>query len=1112
MNRAAARLLPWRRSWALSDCGGSVARKRCERILAGCPDLVRTTSGIGSSARPRAIPAVPLIRCAVRSNSVFLVSQALAGQADRQQDAARLAHVARQWERSGLLLPPLGTGLISASGRSAAETGLAGDMTRVVAVLSAQDGDIPAAGEPARAVTAVTALLLAGAEPLRHTEKIAVVFGRAGDHGQDLGQEPGAAGFLELCEFPAGPAGLFPDPRSMAGARAMGPEFADSLAVAWRYCRGDRCVLWRITLTDDQLRVPVIDGSSLGAPFALGLLELLRYRDSRRSPLAPGRRVIYRLRPGAAVTGRIDDQGGLHRVGDMEAKVRAAHQKRWLLIVPEENRADLRQAPDPRLVKSAATMEQASRYAHQWRAGGLAATAAALAVVLTVTTALVVHANAQTARQRDIAIAENLASTSENIGAANPVLARLLAVAAWRLSSSDLAARRARQAMLDAAAIPTARFFDSGLGSISSVAFSPDGRFVAVDSDKNGIWLWNPVTGQPIRTLRASRLNFGAAMAFSPDGKVLAASGDDGTDGQVQLWNMATATAEPIRTMLVSSPRLGSAILVNTVTSVAFSPDGVLLATGTENGQIRVWNTASGQLLRILPGSRAESVNSVAFSPDGQTLASGTENGRIQLWNTATGRLIRALRGTGHAMVNSVAFSPDSEILAAGCDDGLHLWNTATGQPVRSTRPASSAGSIDSVAFGPGGRTFVSGGADGIRLWNTANGQPVGAPLSSDAVVFSVAFSPDGRSLVSGNGGGEVRLWHLGVIEPTRVIPPPVSNRGPVDTVAFSPSGTMLATGDQDTEGADGQIRLWNIMTGQPIRTMLDSRDNPVNTVAFSPDGQTLASDDAGRVRLWSTATGEPIRTMPGSPTGEVTSVAFSPDGKTLAISDASNDGAVQLRSTATGKLIGTEPTSPSSSVMSVAFSPDGQTLAAGTTDGSVQLWYIATGQQIVTPLPVTSSAGGVTSVAFSPDGQTLAASGGEGQVQLWNTATGQLASTLLPAGSAGQVMTVAFSPDGKTLAAGTTNGQIQLWNTATGQQIGTPLDTGSTGPVYSVAFSPDGKTLAAGDHDGSAQLWDVSYLENVTSYLCALAGRSLTREEWTQYVSSGHAYLQACP
>ncbi len=106
----------------------------------------------------------------------------------------------------------------------------------------------------------------------------------------------------------------------------------------------------------------------------------------------------------------------------------------------------------------------------------------------------------------------------------------------------------------------------------------------------------------------------------------------------------------------------------------------------------------------------------------------------------------------------------------------------------------------------------------------------------------------------------------------------------------------------------------------------------------------------------------------------------------------------------------------------------------------------------------------------------------------------------------------MAFSPDGKTLAGGEGVDGVQLWSTATGQPIGSPLPASPADAVDSVAFSPDGKTLAGGSRDGSIQLWNVSYLENVVSYLCALAGRSLTREEWARYVSSGPAYLAVCP
>jgi WD40 repeat protein len=1055
-------------------------------------------------------------------DSAYLIAQSLSGKLDRQEDAGRLAQVARQWDQSGLLLPPLGTGLISATGAPTDETRLASGITQVITALSAQAGDLRGVSEPARAMVAVTALLLAGAESLdRHSEKVAVVFGQADDHGQSLGRDSGVSGFLELCEFPAGPAGLFPDPRSMAGARAVNPEFADALAIAWRYCRGDRCVLWRIVLPDDPMWIPVMKGNSLGAAFTLGLLELLRNRRSRHPALASVRRVIYRLRPGTAVTGHIDDQGGLHWVGDMEEKLRAAHRKRWLLIAPQENQKDLGQAPDPRLVKPAATIMQASRYAHQWRAGRLA-TATALTVALAITATLLIRANTQVAQantqagyQHDVAISENLARTSGTIDSTNPVLARLLAVTAWRLGQSGPAASQAQQAMLDAAALPTIRLFDSTLGPIESMAFSPDGKVVAVDTGKGRVWLWNPATGQPIRTLPAVNVHLGTSVAFSPDGKILASGGDDGTDGEVQIWN--AATGQPIRTLFAGHVNVDSALIVNSVTSVAFSPDGETLAVGTTDGQIKLWNTATWALIHVLSSDNlnapatnfSDTAFSLAFSPDGEIVAAGSNDGDVRFWNAATSQLIRTLPGNSSTgAVQSVAFSPDGKTLADGETGGTRLWNVATGKPAVTLPTDSPSSQVYSVAFSPDGGTLAvdsSGNGTQIQLWDTATDEPISTPLSAGPIDV-VAFSPDGKTLASGSDDGEVRLWRTDAIQSIRTIPT-VSHSGPIGPIALSPDGRTLATGNQDGEGENGEVQLWNAITGQLISTKLADPYDGVDSVVFSPDGKILASGDGDSIiGLWNAATGQPIRSLPVSPTGPVLSMAFSPDGKILA-SGGSENGQVQLWNAATWQRIG--HLAASSQVFALAFSPDGKTLATGTANGEVQLWNTATWAPVGAPLTTTIPEAMVSAIAFSPDGKTLAVTLGGNQVQLWNTATGQQDNTLT-ASPSDRIGTVTFSPNGTVLASGSENGQVQLWDTTTSQPIGI-LPANSTSPVGQVVFSPDGETLAA-DSGGSTQFWNVGYLENVASYLCTLAGRSLTHEEWTQYVPSGPAYMSVCP
>ncbi len=276
-----------------------------------------------------------------------------------------------------------------------------------------------------------------------------------------------------------------------------------------------------------------------------------------------------------------------------------------------------------------------------------------------------------------------------------------------------------------------------------------------------------------------------------------------------------------------------------------------------------------------------------------------------------------------------------------------------------------------------------------------------------------------------------------------------------------------------------------------------------VNSVAFSPDGKTLAAGSHGTVLLWDVATHQGTAALAGT-AEQINAVAFSPDGKTLA--DGVADGMVVLWNAVTHPAIGGRLIDGHAGVNSVAFSPDGKTLAAGSNDGGVRLWDLATRRPIGGVL--SGQSGPVTAVAFSPDGMTLAVGndGGSGTVWVWDMAAHQQIGTALITGQGGPVSSVAFSPDGKTLALGSYDGSVWLRGVATRQQ-GRPV-TASGFPVDSVAFSPDGKTLASGSIDGTVRLWNVAtpshslaQTANLVRYLCALAGRPLTRAEWARYV-----------
>ncbi|MDM3851460.1 MAG: pentapeptide repeat-containing protein [Aphanizomenon gracile PMC627.10] len=563
-----------------------------------------------------------------------------------------------------------------------------------------------------------------------------------------------------------------------------------------------------------------------------------------------------------------------------------------------------------------------------------------------------------------------------------------------------------------------------------------------VDFSQASLYNVNLTNANLKESVFATELTSVFAVAFSPDGKVLA-TGEE--DGKVRLWNVITG-----REFLALTGHSDS------VNSVAWSRDGLTLATGSRDNTVKLWNVQTGDCVRTLEGHRNQ-VKSVAWSGDSQTLASGSDDRSVKLWNVQTGDCVRTLEGHRN-QVKSVAWSGDGLTLASGGDNTVKLWDVQTGKRVRTLKGHTR--SVYSVAWSPDGQTLASGSLDKrVKLWDVQTGECVRTLKGHTHWVWTVAWSPDGQTLASG-GDNTVKLWDVQTGDCVRTL----EGRIWVRSVAWSGDGLTLASGSGET------VKLWDVQTGDCVRT-LEGHSISVYSVAWSPDGQTLASSSDNAVKLWNVQTGDCVRSLEGHSIW-VRSVAWSPDGQTLA--SCSLDKRVKLWDVQTGDCVRTLK-GHSDWVNSVAWSGDGLTLASGG-DKRVKLWDVQTGKCVRT---LQGHSDTVNSVAWSGDSLTLASGSGDNAVKLWNVQTGKCVRTLQ--GHRSSVRSVAWSADSLTLASGSYDETVKLWDVQTGDCVGT-LE-GHRSSVRSVAWSGDGLTLASGSDDETVKLWDVQTGECIATF-----------------------------
>jgi RNA polymerase sigma factor (sigma-70 family) len=510
------------------------------------------------------------------------------------------------------------------------------------------------------------------------------------------------------------------------------------------------------------------------------------------------------------------------------------------------------------------------------------------------------------------------------------------------------------------------------------------------------------------------------------------------------------------------------------VEALSLSADGKRLATGADDGVIRVWDLDTGQLVRRIDGLIAFVMgNSVALSPDGKMVATpnrgpgGAGPEQIVLFDVATGKELRRMEAFPGEPCSRLAFSPDGKMLAAGAwDEGtVRVWDAPTGQVIKTWKGHGGAGIVRAVVFSADGKRLVTAGDDRTaHLWDPATGEEVrsfrgpaqAGRTSHDDGFRCAALSPDGKVLATGSADGAARLWDAATGKELHVLKKHLYGVG---SAAFTPDGKSLLTG-----GYDGKICVWEVATGNLLKE-LPGRQGGVTGLFVTPDGKRVVSGGYDRtVRVRDAATGKEVHTFAGHQ-GQVDGVAFSPDGKLLAT--ASEDRTVRLWSGT--KEVRRLTTEGGGGVAAVAFSPDGKWLAAGAFNG-ISLWDVATGKEL---RKLEGHKGWALCVAFAPDGKSLASGGDDNIIRLWDPATGAELRRLDRRGE--RVGSLAFSPDGKRLAAGGAYplpAALRVWDPASGKELAAPPAGGGS---CGLAFSPDGALLASAYEDGGVRLWDVA-------------------------------------
>ena len=592
---------------------------------------------------------------------------------------------------------------------------------------------------------------------------------------------------------------------------------------------------------------------------------------------------------------------------------------------------------------------------------------------------------------------------------------------------------------------------------VNSIGFSHDGKTLAAACGNKLVRLWNVETRKPMHTFMGHRYDI-IGVSFSPDGTTLACWGDydlhiwdiekrvHKQDWNIHLERQSDITFHSDRISVVNgyykTIQFGDLETkkkkeINdahkeSITCVSFSPDGKMIASGSRDKTVRLWNATTETLHKTLKGHK-KPILSLTFSRDGSHIASTSEDKTIRVWHVATGRRKHTFK-TNSKDLHRISFSPNGETLASTSLDGIiHQWDLNTGKH----------------------KNTIVGHGRGFASKNIV--------FSKDRIIAATIY-----------GKNNIILYDLNTQEVQTIF---TGHKKQVYSLSFSPDGKTLASG-----GLDKTIRIWTVDTGEHKKTLRGHSDH-VSHIMFKDDETLISSGHDKMVRLWDIKKGRQKNSFKVGVYSQ--NIGFSPDGNFALSRNYKEDRPYSLylwdletgsHTTLSKQVIYTFQIPAN---MNIPISSDGSMLAY-CTDSEIVVWDVTTSKQkkIIPEKPSMFSF-----LALNSEYKMLVKSDIDGKIHLWNVDTGEEISILnnqyiidgYDKDSIRQIVQLSLSPDGTILVGGRVDGAINVWDVTTGKRIKT--FNGHVGQVTYLKFSSDGQTLVSSGFDGTTLLWDLTVL-----------------------------------